>query len=264
MKRTLLAAGLLLAFVPAVHAQYAATGGTGSGLPKAEQYKLRLAYRYFQPKLKGTMQNGEANTIVDLVDHLGFTDDSTWQADGTLQLKPGSIKLRGSYLKVDYGADVDLSTNIDYGNNFYARTTPLSSSLNGHYYGGELEYDIFKGSWGYLGATGGVRVLDVDTVVGSPVTGARNVDTVRSILPALGGTLRMYLGKRISVQGDFAGFSSGDRGKVWDAGASGHLHVSDHLSAVGGYRYISHTGHEDDIRIKLEMEGWQFGGEMSF
>jgi hypothetical protein len=270
MTRTLCAALLALGLAPAAGAQVlpASSGKTGS-LPKQEQYKLRGEYRWYSPAYDGWLAKGDLGDEVGLKDDLNTQDDSSWQADGTLQFKPG-IKLRGSYLKVETSGSVTgaeraadpTARTVIYGGTRFYKDLDLGGSVKGAYYSGDFEYDVMKGPKGYLGFMGGARVLDVDTVVVSTSLNQRHADTTMSVIPTLGAILRIYSGK-FSVEGEAAGMSLSDDEKVYDVGVSARFHIADRVAAMGGYRALSHTGKDGDRRVKLKESGWQFGVEIS-
>ena len=233
--------------------------------PSQESYGIRLEYREWRPTFSGDVQKGfgdEDGSLVDVVDDLGIEDDRTFEARGTLQFKQGH-KLRGSYTPLDYKGDVDSAPrDLDYGETEFQRFEHVASSFKGGYYSAAYEYDFLKGPKGFLGVTLGAKMLDLDTAVVSVDTGRRELDTVRSPLPAIGLVTRAYAG-RVSVEGEVAGMTLGDQGTVVEFDIATRVHLSDRLAASGGYRYI-YVKAEDgrdfgDIRIR----GWHFGLEIS-
>lgn len=233
--------------------------------PPQERYGIRLEYREFRPTFSGDIRKGfgdDEGTLVDVVDDLGIVDERTFEARGTLQFKPGH-KLRGSYTPLDYSGDVDSAArDFDYGATEFQRFERVLTSFKGGYYSAAYEFDFLRGPKGFLGATLGAKVIDLDATLVAPEQGAREQDTLRAPVPAVGLVTRAYAG-RVSVEGEVSGMTLGSKGTLFEFDASGRIHLSDRLAASGGYRYI-YVKAEDgrdfgDIRIR----GWHFGLEIS-
>jgi hypothetical protein len=233
--------------------------------PSQEKYHLRVEYREFRPGLDAEIVHGSADkegTPLDLTRDLGVEDERTFEVRGAIQFKLGH-KLRGSYTPLDYDGEMEESRkNFTYGDTDFARFDRVVSSFKGAYYAVSYEWDFVRGSRGYLGALLGARLLDMDSVVAAPERGQREVDTVRTPVPALGLAGRAYAG-RLSIEGEFSGFSMGNRGSVWEFEASGRMHVSDRLAVQGGYRRLSIQGEDGRDTGDIKIQGWQFGLELS-
>jgi hypothetical protein len=242
----------------------AASAQDSSNLPPAEKYGLRLQYREYRPSLTGDVQKGFADkdgTVVDVMDDLGLADKRTFDVRGTIQFKKG-WKLRGSYMPFDYKGDTEVDSSFSYGETRYARFERVVTTMKGSYYGGDLEWDFLKGSYGFLGAVVGARVFDVDAALVNVSINSRELDTITTPMPVIGVATRLYAG-RFSVEGELAGLSVGSSGSTLEAEGSVRIHVSDRLAAMGGYRYLSLDGKDGRDQIKIKLSGWQFGLELS-
>ena len=89
-----------------------------------------------------------------------------------------------------------------------------------------------------------------------------DVDTITAPIPVIGLTGRGYAGK-LSFEGEITGLSAGSHGSMFEVQGSVRLHISDHLAASGGYRYLSLDGKHDRDEVKLKLGGWIFGLELS-
>lgn len=258
------AAALPIALVLPAQVRAQGQGPTGD-YPPQEQYVLRGEYREFRPTLEGEITHGtpaRAGTLLDLQDDLGVDEKRTFEIRGAIQIKRGH-KIRASYTPLDYLGEVPESRRpFVYGGTEFQRFDRVVSSFKGAYYGASYEWDFVRGPRGYLGAVLGARLLDLDALVAAPDEGRREVDTLRSPAPALGLASRVYLG-RTSLEGEFVGFSLGDRGSVWEFELAARIHVSDRLAAMGGYRRISLKGKDDEDDGEIKIKGWQFGLELS-
>lgn len=249
---------LLLLAPAALHAQQ-------PDYPPQERYGIRLEYREFRPTFSGDVRKGfgdQEGTLVDVVDDLGIVDERTFEARGTLQFKPGH-KLRGSYTPLDYKGDVDSAPrDFDYGATEFQRFERVVSSFKGGYYSAAYEYDFVRGPRGFLGATLGAKVIDLDATLVSPDQGRREQDTLRAPVPAVGLVTRAYAG-RLSVEGELSGMTLGDKGTLVDFDVAARIHLSDRLAASGGYRYLSIKAEDDRDFGDIRIRGWHFGLEIS-
>lgn len=232
--------------------------------PPQEKYSIRGEYREFRPDFTGDIQKGfgtDAGTLLDIQDDLGFQDERTFEIRGTIQVKRGH-KIRGSYTPLDYSGDVAARRRFTFGTVQVERDDRVVTSMKGAYWAGAYEWDFVKGPKGFVGATLGARFLDMDVTMVAPEESTREQDTLRAPIPVLGLVTRVYAG-RLSLEGEFAGFTLGDRGKVIEFDASGRVHISDRLAAGGGYRYVHAKAKNDRDFGDLTLNGWHFGIELS-
>jgi hypothetical protein len=233
--------------------------------PPQEKYHLRVEYREYRPKMEATLQHGNAEqegTPVDLMRDLEVLDKRTFEVRGAIQIKRGH-KLRGSYTPLDYrGAADEARKDFFYGDTQFERFEPVASTFKGAYYGAQYEYDFVKTPKGYLGAILGARLLDLDTVIAATDRGRREVDTVRTPVPVIGASTRMYTG-RFSFEAELVGFSLGSRGSLFELESALRFHVSDRLAAAGGYRRLSIKGEDGRDNGDVKLKGWHFGLELS-
>jgi hypothetical protein len=233
-------------------------------LPPQEKYGLRLQYREFRPKLTGDASKASGDTegsTVDVTNDLGFADKRTFDLRATVQFKRG-WKLRGSFTPFDYNGDVEATRSFDYGNTHYGRFDHVVSSLKGRYYSADLEWDVVKGRYGYLGAVAGAKLFDVDAALVNASINSREVDTITAPIPVIGLATRVYA-SRVSFEGEIAGLSVGSRGSMLEAEGSVRIHLSDRMAIMGGYRHLSLDGKDGLDHVNIKLGGWQFGLEIS-
>lgn len=260
MKRS----GILLAAVLAAAAGVGEARAQGYALPSQEAWKLQGAYRWWEPDLRGTIQKAGIEvegTEIDLPGDLGFEEGQSFQITGALQFKPG-VKLRGSYTKLSLDGDVEVERVLRYGDVTFFRGTQVVSTIRGEYWGGDLEFDFAKGSWGYAGVLLGARYLDADYVSVAPATSERVQEPFEVVVPTIGLAFRYYAG-RMSLSGEGAGLTIGESGTAWELDGSARLHISDRLSLLGGYRLFSVKTEKDVDLFELRESGFYFGAELS-
>ncbi|HET7747079.1 MAG TPA: YfaZ family outer membrane protein [Vicinamibacteria bacterium] len=233
-------------------------------LPPAERYVLRVEGRGFQPTLAGTVQKGSnagEGSVVDVVDDLGLQDEQTFDARGIIQYKPGH-KLRGSYTRIDYRGDQPVPQTFTYGQTRYERFTRVRTTVKGAYLSADYEWDFVKRDKGYFGIVLGARGFDLDTVVLDVSDSAREADTIRAVIPVAGVATRVYMG-RLSLGGEVAGLTIGDKGHIIEVDGGLRFHVSDRLAVGAGYRYLDLEGRDGRDEVTLTLRGWQAGIELS-
>jgi len=229
--------------------------------PPSEAYRLRLEYRFWHPSLDSQIREGTQGTEVDETD-LGIGDERTFEARGALQLARGH-KLRGSYARLDLDGDVEFHRFFRFGSTEYPHYARVVTSMKGGYYTGDYQFDVFKGSQGYLGGLVGARIFDLDALLVAPAEGKREQETLRAPIPVLGITGRVYAG-RVSFSGEVAGLTIGKKGHLFELQISAAGHVSDRLAVTGGYRMLALHGETDEDSLNFRLGGWHFGGEVSF
>jgi hypothetical protein len=238
--------------------------GAAQELPSPENYHLRAEYWKWWPNLTSQIQKGFSTTpgtLLDVKNDLGVTDKSTWEVRGAIKFSPG-FKLRGDYTAFDYAGSTNAATNFSFGQNLYRAGTHVNTTIKGGYYTGALEWDFVKSRQGFLGAFIGAKYLTVDAVIVAPSTGQRDLESASIPAPILGLAGRIYQG-HFSLEGEFSGFTIGDRGHLWELEVTARLHLSDHLAVSGGYRRFSVEGRNSRDYVNFEMSGWTIGGELS-
>jgi hypothetical protein len=233
-------------------------------LPPQETYHLRAEYWKWWPSLDSQIQKGFGDTqgtLLDLRNDLGLPDKSTWGVRGTLKFSAG-FKLRGDYTPFDYLGTVNPSANFNFGASTYRVGNPVTTTIKGSAYTGALEWDFVRTRQGFLGAFLGGKYLTVDAGLVAPTQNQRELESASIPVPILGLMGRLYQG-HFSVEGEFSGFTIGDRGHLYELGISARLHLSDHLAVSGGYHRLSIEGRNSRDYVNFDMSGWTFGGELS-
>jgi hypothetical protein len=240
--------------------------GQVSNQPAAENFRIRLEYRWFETELQGDAAKGFAGipgTPFDVKDDLLMGDDRTYEIRGAIRVG-AKWKLRGSYTSLDYKGDVVLVNRIRFDDTTFNAGEQVASSLKGAYYGGDLEYDLILHKSGYLGVTGGARAPDVDFVLSAPASGKRELGTERPVCPVVGLVGRIYAG-RLSLEASGSTFAKISGRKTIEFEGSARIHLSDRFAISGGYRYISFKAESDGDLGDLadfQIKGWTYGLEV--
>jgi len=256
--RTLLLAGSLAVL---------ATGfaSAQSETAPAEQYAFRVEYLYWSPQPAGELQKGvsdTAGTLVDVREDLGYESHAASPIRAALRVGR-SVKLRGSWSPIDFRGSATASSLLVYGTTVVFPEQQVASSLKGNYATAEVAWDFLQRPRGFLGLLAGVKYFDVDTLVLNVDTGDRVVETERLPVPVLGLASRVYVSRRLSLEGEISGLTLGDRGHVFELLLAARVHVSDHLAATGGYRRLALEGRDGRDYLRVDLGAWTFGAEIS-
>ena len=250
----------LLALPAVCHAQYGSSAPYGT-----EQYRLRFEILTGTPALTGTIQKGfgeEAGDVIDVVNDLGVGGERQWIYRGALRLSQ-KVKLRGGYTPLEFEGSKKIERNLQFGDEYFYNGTQVDTSVAGSLYTADIEIDFLKSEKGYAGLLIGARIFDVSSLIAAPESNQRVTQAATAPVPVIGATGRYYLGRRVSVEGEFAGMTIGSRGTVYDLGLSVHLHFSDRMAASVAYRKIKFRGENDRDSGDLRITGWNFGLELS-
>ncbi len=232
-------------------------------LPSAEQYHLRGEYWRWDVNMTSEFQKGfgdEPGTPITGEDTLGLTGGGSNVIRGAIRFGASS-KIRGSWMQLDYGATQVSPETFDFGEETFYAGDPVTTRLKGSLYTFDFQYDFVKRREGYMGFYLGALYLDADSVL---VSGRKQVAQTGHVpLPMIGISGRTYYGKHLSIEGEVAGGTIGDRGKAWLYSVTTRFHLSDRLAAVGGYRRLSMKGHDERDSLDVHFSGWLFGGEFS-
>jgi hypothetical protein len=241
-----------------------ASAQTHERLPAAERYTVRVEYSELRPTLTGKAakgNNGQAGTLIDLVDDLGIAKKRTFEVRGALKIG-SATKIRASWVPINVKGDLFANSTFRFGATRFARFSEVVTTVKGNYFSAAYEWDFMRSPHGLLGLLLGGRMVDVDYVVVAPGQGEREQDTLRKPLPVGGLTGRYYAGK-LSFSGELSMLPAGDRGSFYEGETAARLHLSDRLAVGGGYRFFSLRGKEQVDQLNAHFSGWQFGLELS-
>jgi hypothetical protein len=243
----------------------AAVGEAQYGLPRPEQYTLRVEYLWWSPAPSGEIQKGlgdQEGTLLDIQDDLAVDSGRANVLGGSIRLGP-TWKLGLAWTPLDFEGDTPAPRPFSYGTLFARFGDQVITSFKGNLYSTDVEWDLVANEGGYLGLLFGVRYFDVDTLVLNVDTSRRVAETQKLPVPVLGFGGRAYVGEWVSLEGKIAGITLGSRGHLWDWLAALHLHLTERLAVTGGYHGLSLQWEDDRDFLRLKLSTWTFGLEIS-
>jgi hypothetical protein len=251
-----LALGLLLAVAPA-RAQDA--------VPPAEDYTLRVEYRWWSPTPEGEIQKGLGpleGTVLDVQQDLAVESGGGHTFRGAFRLGE-AWKLRGGWVPLDFEGDVQTLRPFTYGTLVARPGDQIITALRGDAITVGLEWDFLRGPAGFLGATGGVKYFGVDTLMLNASTSGRVAESWQLPMPFVGLAGGVYFGGWFSLELELGGMTLGSRGHLWEWLVGLRVHPADWIAVAGGYDKLSLEGQDDRDYFNLRLGAWTFGVEIS-
>jgi hypothetical protein len=240
-------------------------GPAQEALAPEEQYTLRVEYLWWSPTPEGELQKGlgdSEGTVLDIQNDLGVESGKVNTLRGAIRLGT-TWKLIGGWAPLDFSGDVTAHQPFVYGTIVARFGDRILTSLRGNYVTAALEWDFVANSGGYLGALGGVKYFDVDTVMVNADTSSRVAETEKLPIPVVGLAGRAYFQEWFSFEGEIAGMTAGSRGHLLEWLFALRIHFTDRLAATGGYHKLSIEGRDDRDSFNLSLGTWTFGVEIS-
>ncbi len=236
----------------------------------AEDYHVELGAMFWTPSpdvIVRADRFGLIGSEINLVTDFGIEDKTFTEFRATL--KPGrKHKIRFEYVPISYDASTILRREIVFLGRTYALNIPASTSLDWKLWRFGYEWDFVSRERGYVGLIGELKYNDVKAELAAP--GVLEVAQQRAPIPALGITGRGYIGRFVSITGEFTGFklprSVSDRFVVelWDFDLYGTVNIGRHVGVQGGYRSIDAEYLVDEDVGQLNLKGLYFGGVVRF
>ncbi len=188
-------------------------------------------------------------------------------------------KLRGAYLKIAQGATltgnnfsiVEGGTPIDQSR---VETASAMGNIELTMFEIGYQYDLFQGSWGYIGPLIDIATVDFDLLgaatydsTGDGVIDQDDREQIDGVapLPQLGIGFRWYpIQQRIALRGEVKGITIGSRGTFLQAFGGIEFQASQHFGINGGYQYLRLDVDIDAVNASFENHGPFLGAVLRF
>ena len=242
------------------------------GVP-AEDFHVELGTTFWQTEPELTLTTGDARVgTVDFVREFGIGKERFREVRAVL--KPGrKHKIRFSRVPLKYNQDAVLERSITFQNLTFPVTANANADINWDIYRFGYEWDVISMPKGFIGLVTELKYNKVKASVSAtgPVLGqnqtlSANIDQEAPV-PTIGGAARGYLGKYVSITGEFTALKI-DReefgGKFYDFDIYGAAHLGKYVGAQFGYRSIDVDYAMDGEQGTMKMTGPYFGGFLRF
>jgi len=259
----------LLVSMVLIAARAEAQFGRNNVVP-AEDYHVELGAVFWTPSPEVLVSVGSLGVIgseIDFVNDFGIQDKTFTEFRATL--KPGrKHKIRFQYVPISYDGATILQRDIVFAGRVFRLNIPASAALDWKLWRFGYEWDFISRERGYVGLIGELKYNDVKAEIGA--LGTVSIGEQRAPIPALGITGRGYIGRFVSITGEFTGFKLPDSFnqefvvEFWDFDLYGTVNIGRHVGVQGGYRSIdAHYLVDQDVG-QLNLKGLYLGGVVRF
>jgi hypothetical protein len=239
----------------------------------AEDYHIEAAYGWWDasPEL---IVNSESldilGTDVDLISDLGIQQKRLGKFD--LVLKPAKKhRLKYQRLPIKYSVDAyPVQREFIFNGQRFTVGLPVTTNANFSSQSFSYEYDFLYFPRGFIGASIGVKLTDIDVSLESPI-GAEFFDQVAPI-PAIGFAGRGYVTPNLSIDAEIAFFRipesleeqiEGD-GSYNDFDVHATYNFNKYVGAQAGWRKTTIFYESDRDSGDLKFSGFYFGGVIRY
>jgi hypothetical protein len=239
----------------------------GRNVVPGEDYHVELGAVFWTPSPEVLVRAGVIGTEIDFVNDFGIEDKTFTEFRATL--KPGrKHKIRFQYVPISYDGDTILRRELVFQGRTFTFSIPASAALDWKLWRFGYEWDFVSRERGYVGLIAELKYNDVKAEVGA--LGTIEVGEQRAPIPALGITGRGYIGRFVSITGEFTGFKLPESFneefvvEFWDFDLYGTVNIGRHLGVQGGYRSIDAEYLVDEDVGQLNLKGLYLGGVVRF
>jgi len=237
-----------------------------------ETYHLEFTIGLWNPSPAITISSTALSVLgtqIDAVKDLGFSTSKFREM--ALVLRPATKhKFRIGYVPVRYSADAVLTRNLAFGGVTYTLGLPVSSSLSWKVYRFGYEYDFLYRDAFFLGIIGELKYINAEASVASPLPDGTASTHQKAPIPTVGGIVRGYLTRNVSVTAELTAFKLPDRfigdwqGRAVDYDVYGTVNFTDYTGAQGGYRSMDAKFSTGGDAGNLTLKGWYVRGVLRF
>jgi hypothetical protein len=231
-----------------------------------ETYHIEFRAGYWSPKAQiavASEQLGIVGTNIDFKTDLGLTDQRFGEMN--LVLRPSKkAKFRFQYANIKYEATATLQRDVVFNGIRYRVGVPVNSILDWKAFGLGLEYDFFARDRWLAGLLLDVKYADVAVNLETPVIEPQFA-RVRAPIPALGGVVRVYVVRNISMTAELSAVKIPDslsndyKGHYLDLDVYGTVNFTDNIGAQIGYRSLDVAYQVKTDTGSLKLPGFYFG-----
>jgi len=228
---------------------------------------------FFTPTPELTLTTGDARVgTVDFVQEFGLGKDTFREFRAVVKVAR-KHKIRYARLPLEYDQSAVLLRNITFQNVTFPVTANAIAAIKWDVQRIGYEWDFVRQTYAFVGLVTELKYNTVKAAVsasgvvnGPTQTLAASVDQ-KAPAPTIGGIARGYLGKNVSITGEFTGLKI-DRqdflAKFYDFDIYGAAHLGRNVGLQAGYRAITVDFLVDNDQGSMKMKGRYLGGFVRF
>jgi hypothetical protein len=256
-RSALLSLALVALLAPSAFAQAPGTS------KESEDYRAEIAAGVWSASPDVVITSGTLGidgSGIDFVGDLGLIRKALPQVRLVLKAAPRH-KLRVGYVPTSYEAGTTLSRTISFGGTNFTIGVPVTASLNFQAWRFGYQYDVVSANGGFAGLIAELRYARVGTDVRSTFLGVES-SLGDAFIPAVGGTGRIYLHRRVAVTGEVMWFEIpelvdglGGGGRSVDFDVSGLVTFTRNFGVQAGYRTLDVSYRRRDDAGAVGLKG---------
>jgi hypothetical protein len=264
-----LAAGSMLSWMAATAPASAQYGRpTMSNPAVGEKYHIEASLVFWKPDLEAIIsseQLGIPGSEIDVKSDLGYEDKTI--REFRLVLRPGKKhKFRIAYTPISFNGDTTLARTIIFNGIEFHANLPIITEFKWDTWRFGYEYDFIYQDRVFAGFIIDVRQTHATLQLASPID--TEFTEARGPVPGIGGIVRVYVAKNVSITGEVTGFKVPEiqdyEGSFLDFDIYGTFNFNQYVGVQGGYRkldasYIAKLDNGD-----LNLKGLYFAGVVRF
>ena len=238
-----------------------------------EDFHVELGYMFFTPTPELTLTTGDVRVgTVDFVQEFGIGED-TFREFRAVVKAARKHKIRYARLPIEYDQSAVLQRTITFQNVAFPVTANANTTIKWDVHRIGYEWDFVRSSQAFVGLVTELKYNTVKaTVTATGVVNGQTQSLAASVdqsapAPTIGGIARGYLGKNVSVTGEFTGLKI-DRddflAKFYDFDIYGAAHLGRNVGLQIGYRSITVDFLVDGDQGSMKMKGRYLGGFVRF
>jgi len=238
-----------------------------------EDFHTEIGLMFFTPTPELTLTTGDTRVgTVDFVQEFGIGED-TFREFRTVVKAARKHKIRYARVSFNYDEASVLTRSITFQNVTFPVTANATADIKWEVNRFGYEWDFVRRTYGFVGLVTELKYNKVKaTVTASGVVNGQTQSLEASVdqtapAPTIGGIGRGYLGKYVSVTGEFTGLKI-DRdaflAKFYDFDVYGAAHLGRNVGVQLGYRSITVDFLVDNDQGSMKMKGRYLGGFVRF
>jgi hypothetical protein len=241
--------------------------------PSPEDFHTELGLMFFTPTPELTLTTGDARVgTVDFVQEFAIGED-TFREFRAVVKAARKHKIRYARVAFEYDQPAVLTRSITFQNVTFPVTANATADIKWEVHRFGYEWDFVRASKGFVGLVTELKYNKVKaTVSASGIVNGQTQSLAASVdqtapAPTIGGIGRGYLGKYVSLTGEFTGLKI-DRddflAKFYDFDVYAAGHLGKNVGVQLGYRSITVDFLVDNDQGSMKMKGRYLGGFVRF
>ncbi len=237
----------------------------GAQVVPPETANVELGAMFWTPTPEITLTPDAFGGPVDFVKEFDIEDTRFREFRAVLKVGR-KHKIRFSRVSVKYDESATLASTITFEGQTFPIDTPATANIKWDLMRIGYEWDVVARDYGFVGLVTELKYNKIAGTITSPL-GSASTGEQKAPVPTVGGIARGYLGKYVSLTGEFTGLSIDReefRGKFYDFDVYAQLNLVKSLAGQIGYRSVSVDYLVDGDEGVLKLKGPYFGGVIRF